>query len=105
MTTPNLNPATAPALPPRVRRVLAIAAEDHRVSVGMILSKNQDREVARARHEVIQNLARMGFSASHIGRMLRRHHTTVLYAVNKEPVSNPQRREVPVPDLSGEWAI
>jgi hypothetical protein len=58
-------------------------------------------------------------SASLIGRVLGLHHTTVLYALGKtpslltEPARQAKRQEalarpiadIPVPDLSGEWAI
>ncbi len=90
------------SLPGAVRRVIAIAAEDHKVSAGMILSKNREQPVVLARRQTCQILRRMGFSLPQIGRFLGIHHTSVLYAHQK---LNPKRHELTVPDLSGEWAI
>ena len=90
-------------LPPKIRRILAIAAEDFGVTVQAILSGTKVGETGRARRAVCHMLRRQGHSLPQIGRWLNLHHTSVLHAV-KQPISQ-KDHTIPVPDLSGEWAI
>ncbi len=91
-------------LPSRVAMALDVAAAAHNVTRADILGPRQFFHFVAARREAAQTLRRMGFSLAQIGFYLNRHHTTILYAVN-ETVGESKAKEIPCPDLSGEWAI
>jgi hypothetical protein len=108
---------SAPILPPRIRNVIQAHATDHHTTVEEILSSSQMKHTSMARRHACHSLKRMGFSEPEIGRFLRKDHSTVHYALT-QPLLNlegkvvgaplrPQHRpaDVPVPDLSGEWAV
>lgn len=63
---------------------------------------SRTKECTQARTLVIRDLTAAGVSSVQIGKWLGIHHTSVLYQQKKQCVySGP----IPVPDLSGEWAI
>jgi chromosomal replication initiation ATPase DnaA len=94
-------------LPAKVRRVVMFAASEHRVTLGQVLGSSKSTPIMRARRQAAQSLRAMGFSFSQIGRYLGKHHTTIQYACAMPAETGPDydRTPIPVPDLSGEWAI
>jgi len=59
-------------------------AHDHKLGLGVILSRIRTHPVAMARRELMYLLhTEMNLSFSHISRILNLDHTTVSYAVKK----------------------
>ena len=74
-------------LPKAVQLVLLISAADHGVTAGQVLSGSHIAAVCKARRQAV-------------------HHTSVSFAEHSLRVKpKAEEGEVPVPDLSGEWAI
>lgn len=93
-------------LPKAVQLVLLISAADHGVTAGQVLSGSHIAAVCKARRQAVQTLRRMGFSQTQVGGFLNLHHTSVSFAEHSLRVKpKAEEGEVPVPDLSGEWAI
>lgn len=76
-------------------------AFEHNLPEELILGRSQEQYIVQARHEVWRRLRGMNYTVSDIGRLFGRNHATVISAL-KEGGKN---REIPFPDLSGEWAI
>jgi len=81
------------------------------IPLGLILSGGHSiAEVTEARRQISVELRALGWSLPRIGYSLNLHHTSILYLLKKtaKPVQraySAYSREVPCPDLSGEWAI
>jgi chromosomal replication initiation ATPase DnaA len=76
-------------------RALKLCAEMTDISVAQILGAQQSRRVVYARWTVVIALHRRGWSASNIGRLLNRDHTTILYALREAPFQvNRQGRDL-----------
>ena len=70
---------------PSPRSILRRAAERHGVGTEDILGKRRFKKIAAARHDTIKALRyELGWSLLRISRYLNLHHTSVLYALNKE---------------------
>ncbi len=69
-------------LPPKVRRTIQIAAEEHGVTIALVLSRTRLRKVTLARQAACRYLLRLGFSQTQAGRFLGLHHTSVHYAAH-----------------------
>jgi chromosomal replication initiation ATPase DnaA len=96
---------TQQPLPPSVLAVVRNAAMEFGISPAQILGRDQARYSVRARYAAIRELYLRGYSTPQIGRWLNRHHTTVIYALRgRKGIAEPPS-PIPVPDLSGEWAI
>jgi chromosomal replication initiation ATPase DnaA len=100
-----LKPPTQP--PPHVLVVVKGVAKLFNVEFQDVLSGSRVRAVTQARHDVIRQLVERGNSQTQIGIWLGLHHTSVHYYANGRKIRNPRPdpREIPCPDLSGEWAI
>ena len=59
--------------------VISVAAQRHRCSVQAIMGHDRRRHVMAAKREVVQVLNGKGWSLPMIGRVLGKHHTTVLH--------------------------
>lgn len=100
-------------LPREIETLIRRTAYQFSTTLEEIQSGIKPTNVMLARRSCIHKLRKQGFSLSQIGRWLRVHHTSVLYALQKpNPRSTgyfvepePADNEVPCPDLSGEWAI
>lgn len=57
-------------LPPKIRRILDIAAEDHGVTVADILGRRRHRNTVAARAQAGATLLRMGYTLTEAGRYL-----------------------------------
>lgn len=83
-------------------------AEAHGVPVADLVGGNQSPRVVRAREALIGAMHDEGLAFAEIGRQLGMHHTSVITAKRR---SDSRRAAyyamgpIPVPDLSGEWAI
>lgn len=64
-------------------RVLVSISGLKQISVAQLRGASRRREVGHARHLVMAICFRCGLSHSEIGRRFRRHHTSVMYGVNK----------------------
>lgn len=62
-----------------IRRV----AEKYGMDVEDILSDCKNREYTVPRQEAYYDLHKMGLSAQHIGKLMRRDHTTVLHGIQQ----------------------
>lgn len=99
-------------LPPKIKQHVRECAFVFGVTEQAIMSKSQVGETSRARRAVIQRLVLLGYSSTQIGRWLGLDHSTVIYHKG-QPAATPRFKDlpkvtagpVPVPDLSGEWAI
>lgn len=87
------------ARPYMVDYVLCEAAARHRTTVAMILARCNKWHVVAARYCAIQTLAGMGYSISQIARWVGKHHTTVMYAINKA------EQQVRIPPLAVSMAV
>lgn len=94
------------SLPAKVQRLLGVAAQEHGVTVGEILSGRQFAKLVDARHSVAVSLSKRGHTQQQIGRWLGIHHTSVCYALGHRKAKRiEEKRQVPYPDFSGEWCI
>lgn len=69
---------------------MEIICEEQGYTVKEIRSRKRKRELVEQRHDVIRQLAELGYSMPIIGFAVNRDHTTVLYAL-KKPQSNLQK--------------
>ena len=53
------------------------------ISEDLILSKLRDRDIVEARTMYIKRLRMEGLSVNRIGKIVGRHHTTVMHALKK----------------------
>lgn len=65
------------------RGVIAEAARQHSITTDLLLSRNKETHVVRARQEAAWMLRQRGLSYPSIGRLLDRDHTTIMAAVRK----------------------
>lgn len=65
------------ALPPRFRDIIRLAAERHEVDPLHVIAGSQVAAVVAARRQIVAQLLAEGKGWSAIGRILRRHHTTI----------------------------
>jgi hypothetical protein len=99
-------PMWTPIAPPRVADILQGAARYFGCEVVEITSRCHIRHVVAARAHCAQVLTNLGFSTTVIGRYLNCHHSSVVYMNQKaRAVALLPPLDVPIPDLSGEWAI
>jgi chromosomal replication initiation ATPase DnaA len=92
------------SIPRRVRAIIRDAADRFETTESLVLGPLQERQCVQARCAVARRLRNEGYSLTVIGRWLNRHHTTVVHML-KHSVEAAAAGDVPVPDLSGEWAI
>lgn len=99
--------------PPAVLRLLREVAARHRLPHWMELCRSGGPRIYMpAKREAAARLRDRGYSLPQVGHYLGGiHHTSVLWLLNHTPRVQPERPSVehefvvPVPDLSGEWAI
>lgn len=104
-------------LPPRIRTICQVFAQEHAISIADLVGKSQSKNIVMARRKAIHALRRTGLSLPEIARYVGKHHTSVLSAL-RQPLRDPKTNkvtqapyqkiinwEIPCPDLSGEWAI
>ena len=95
-------------LPPAIREMVRSAAEMAEADPLDVIRGNgrMSKQVAEARRIAAVKLRHAGLSLPEIGRVFRMHHTSVMAMLRRQPAKCPiQSREIPYPDLSGEWAI
>ena len=63
------------------REVIAQVSVETGVAVDLIIGENRRPKTARARHIVCQRLRERGYSLSKIGKLMQRHHTTILHSL------------------------
>lgn len=100
-------PRTEPLLPDEVQAISAMdailairlvtkqavahIAEKHDVTVDDVFSTRRTRSVCRARNEAIVFMrSQTGFGASKLGRIFRRDHSSILYALTTHQVRSGQ---------------
>lgn len=64
-----------------VQIVLNEIAERHGVARELLTSDLRSEHLVRARQEAYYELYALGFSSSHVGRILNRDHSTVLHGI------------------------
>ena len=73
------------AAPVRLRasagEIAARIAADHGLTLADIAGRGNRRSLSVARQAAMLACARAGFGSAHIGRVLRRDHTTVLFGI------------------------
>lgn len=69
---------------PRIAAIVEQVARETGVSAGMIMSRDRYGPECRARQRVYWLANQQGMSSVYIGRVMERHHTTVLYGVRCE---------------------
>jgi len=67
----------------RVQQYAATAGAIHGLTAEQVLGRSRDQVASAARQTVMRRLRADGFSLAQIGRMVGRHHTTVLHATRK----------------------
>lgn len=65
----------------RVERVLAPICKKYGVTRDEVLGRGRATLIVRARHELMTDLWCEGLACAEIARILKRDHTTVMYAV------------------------
>lgn len=83
-------------------------AASHGAQVSDVLAGNQSPVTVRAREALIGAMYDTGLSFAEIGRRLGMHHTSVITAKRRSDARRAGYAAlgpIPVPDLSGEWAI
>jgi hypothetical protein len=104
-------PTHPPTLPPRVKSVLLTLCREYAISMETIRNgRDHHSDVVAARRKAILELRSMGFSMAQTGRYLGVHHTSVSHALRCSTsvllkTYTCPAGELPVMDLSGEWAI
>ncbi len=88
-------------LPPKVRRMIQIAAEEHGVTIALVLSGTRLRKVTLARQAACRYLLRLGFSQTQAGRFLGLHHTSVHYAAHVQRTEPDLLAYTPLPEHWG----
>jgi DNA-binding transcriptional ArsR family regulator len=91
-----------------VNQIIKDAASAYQIHPREILGRSQAPKTNRARVVVMERLRKLGFSLSEIARIVNREHTTVSHHLAKARSQRQlriQESAVPVPDMSGEWAI
>ncbi len=72
--------------PPRhiTNQIIKTVAEGYKIPLRLIYSSNRDRKVVRARYAAMRAvwILKPNLSSTQIGKKFRRHHATVLYALN-----------------------
>jgi chromosomal replication initiation ATPase DnaA len=66
-----------------VQIVLNEIADRHGVQKQLLTSDLRNEHLVRARQEAYSELYSLGFSSSHIGRILNRDHSTVLHGIKR----------------------
>lgn len=95
-------------LPGRVQWAMRNLAEQHSVDPLTVFGAYGSRQTTKCRGAVCRKLRAMGFSLHEIARWLDIDHSTVLHhapSVTRTPTDGPVVINIPIPDLSGEWAI
>lgn len=102
-------------IPGRARQAIQIAAEEFGISSAEVMGDNREKANVLGRRRAIRYLLRLQFSRAQIARFLNLNHASVLYheRIDKglpgrgkvTPAIVEKLREIPCPDLSGEWAI
>ncbi len=73
-------------LPPRIKKLVEIAAEENGTTIDLIMSGSRFKNVTLGRQAACRYIRRAGFSFPEIGRFLGIHHTSAVYAERgKEP--------------------
>lgn len=91
------------ALPPHVEAIVEQAARRFQVFPEDITAgQGQDAVITQARAYAAWRLSLLGYSTPHIGRLLNRHHSSILYLLKKFPEPD---FDTSKPDESGVWAI
>lgn len=100
-------------LPPRVDSVMRTIAAEHGMTISMAISSArgcQSPIFVQCRAAMCVELRRLGLSLQVIGRYVGgMHHTSVMHLIRAYGPEMQRKRqeakEIPCPDLSGEWAI
>lgn len=72
---------------PNARRVVLPLLEKHKVDWDLILSRSRKHPVVACRHEIFIELKKeLRWSASRIGKLCGKDHTTVLHALKKRAI-------------------
>jgi chromosomal replication initiation ATPase DnaA len=64
--------------------VVARIAGEYGIPVTTVLGRSRSRELSEARAEIAHELREQGLTLHEIGAAMNRHHTSVLYLLNKE---------------------
>ena len=64
--------------------VVTRIAREYEIPVSTILGRSRSRELSEARAEIAHALREQGLTLHEIGTAMNRHHTSVLYLLNKE---------------------
>lgn len=94
--------------PQLVRDLARVEAQRVGIPPGSVFARSNEPKVVDARAAVMRNLRGRGWSLTTIGHAFGLHHTTVDYHVRRKPLHDlvPDNDfRIPIPDLSGEWAI
>lgn len=70
--------------PVRVTQIVRAVSEGTGLTVAEILGQSRLGPIARARQLVMFEAYAAGYSMAHIGRILRRDHTTVMHGIRAE---------------------
>lgn len=89
----------------KVRELVTDICEFHEVPLEKFLEGKRGTSYTAARSACVKRLRGMGMSLSEIGQQLGIHHTSVLYYIRRPVRVALKNRDIPCPDLSGEWAI
>lgn len=64
--------------------VVARIAAEYEIAVSTILGRSRSRELSEVRTEIAHALREEGLTLHEVGAAMNRHHTSVLYLLNKE---------------------
>ena len=78
---------------PRYLVIIQRAATRHAVRTRDILGSRQFPPLVKARKEIAQELHDQGLSLPAIGRIMRRHHTSILHYLGKGKMTSKERIE------------
>ena len=73
----------SPAMRAGERQIVEAVARFHHVEVRDMLGAHRDRWLTEARQEACWRLRRAGLSLPRIGKVMNRHHATVLHAIRQ----------------------
>lgn len=66
------------------RDIIAQVLQDHAIDADELFSRSRNRVLTAAREDAAKRLASNGFNSSQIGRLLKRHRSTVLIYVDRD---------------------
>lgn len=85
----------------QAREVIADVAARHGVTSDQILSETRVTKVMAARHEIFSILHGMGASFMSIGRLMDRHHSTVMHGIAQHRAAHAPGHATPETPIEG----